>query len=83
MELAAGVSLENIIFELPGPWIAGIHHHQIESLAEWLFKHMGAGVNIANVVPDRIIGVHALRCGGIGATAFKTERSEAINGVME
>jgi len=83
LEIAAEVSLKNIIFELPGPWIAGIHHHQIESLAEWLFEHMGAGVNIANVMPDRIIGVQALRCGGIGATAFKTERPEAIKDLME
>lgn len=47
-------------------------------MANWIFEHMGAEVNIANAMPDWVINLQALRCGGIGLTDFTTERSKAI-----
>ncbi len=40
--------LKNIVFELPGPWLSGVHQHQVCGLESWLVERFGSEVNIAN-----------------------------------
>ncbi len=67
-----------VIWELPGHWIPGIHAHQIHALAVWLIEHMGREVNIANVAPDSLLALEALRQ-GIGV---RTLASESVSSGM-
>lgn len=53
----------DIIFELPGKWIPGVHADGIYSLMVWLVEHVGAHVNIGNVAPDDIVPMETLRTG--------------------
>lgn len=52
-----------VIWELPGHWIPGIHAHEIHALQVWLIEHLGREVNIANVGPESLLALEALRQG--------------------
>jgi len=54
---------EQLMFELPGPWIDGVCHHQIEALSKLLVRELGPDVNIGNLAPGRIIDFEGTRTG--------------------
>mgnify|MGYP000076500445 FL=1 len=55
------ISLDNLIFELPGGWISGITVSHIYSLQVWLIEELGAEVNIGNVNPFDVLCLEAER----------------------
>ena len=76
-EIIGEVSIDKLIFELPGPWIAGVHHYQVESLINWLVEYLGPEVNVANVMPENIIGLQTCRS-QIGVTACQDAQKKGI-----
>jgi phosphosulfolactate synthase len=68
-EMAAAVPLERLIFEVPGPWIEGVHLCDQHALRSWLVQRFGPEVNLANVPPEEILSVETLRR-GIGVAAL-------------
>ena len=62
-EIAQGVDMKDIIFELPGPWISNVHHCDIFGMEIFLIQQFGPEVNIANVAPDEIMMLETLRTG--------------------
>jgi len=60
-ELQKEINLNDIIFELPGPWISHIKISDIYSLMSWLIQNLGTDVNIANVSPEDILCLEAER----------------------
>ena len=69
-EIVKLVGLEKVMFELPGPWIAGVHAHDIHRLRRELLERYGTGVNIGNVGPDDLLALEADRR-GLGVNAGK------------
>ena len=59
--LTKEMSLNDIIFELPGPWIPQIKISDIYTLISWLIQNLGSEVNIANVSPEDILCLEAER----------------------
>ena len=53
--------LEPLVFELPGPWIRGITQTDVQQMMRWLVDRFGADANIANVPPDLVLSLEALR----------------------
>ena len=51
----------DLLFELPGKWLANVHGHQVYRMMIWLVEHLGTDVNIANLVPEDIIPLETLR----------------------
>ncbi|CAN5871685.1 phosphosulfolactate synthase [soil metagenome] len=62
-KLLEEVGGHNILFELPGKWIANVHLHEIHQMMVWLISEIGADVNIANVAPEDVIALQTLRAG--------------------
>jgi len=69
-EVVTAVSLERVMFELPGPWIAGVHLCDVRSLRNRLIARFGPEVNIGNVEPQDLMMLEAYRR-GIGVNAGK------------
>ncbi len=61
--LRAGLDMDKLLFELPGPWITNVTMHSIHDLKKFLVREFGPDVNIANVMPDDLIETEALRVG--------------------
>ena len=59
---------DDLIFELPGPWIEGVTLSDVHVMTVWLLDRFGPEVSIANVSPAEILKVEALRQ-GIGVNA--------------
>ena len=55
------INLNDIIFELPGPWISHITISDIYSVLSWLIQKLGPEVNIANVSSQDILCLEAER----------------------
>lgn len=53
--------LDPLIFELPGPWIRGVTLSDVHETTRWLLNRFGTEVNIANVSPDDVLKLEALR----------------------
>ena len=71
------VGLEKVMFELPGPWIAGVTAHGIHHLRRQLIDRYGSEVNLGNVAPGDLVSLEAYRRGlGINAGEIKCKRSE-------
>ncbi|MFH1567534.1 MAG: phosphosulfolactate synthase [Gemmatimonadota bacterium] len=67
-EIVRVVGLDQVMFELPGPWIAGVNPCDIHHLRRILVDRYGTGVNIGNVMPDDLLSLEAYRRGlGINA----------------
>lgn len=62
-QLEAGLDVDRVLFELPGPWISGCTSCDIHDLKKLFIKEFGPNVNIANVMPDDLIETEALRTG--------------------
>ena len=67
-EVVAAVGVEQVMFELPGPWIEGVALHDVHRLRRELLQRYGSEVNIGNVSPDEVIVTETLRR-GLGANA--------------
>ncbi|MGI9384752.1 MAG: phosphosulfolactate synthase [Methyloligellaceae bacterium] len=57
------LDLEKVLFELTGPWIAGVTLAGTYELKKFLVTEFGTQVNLANVMPDDVMETEALRCG--------------------
>jgi phosphosulfolactate synthase len=76
--IRAEVDPASVIWELPGHWIPGIHAHEIHGLQVWLIENLGAEVNIANVAPESLMALEALRR-GVGVRTLAGERVSSAN----
>ncbi len=56
------------MFELPGPWIEGVHACHIHHMRRELIDRYGSQVNIGNVAPDELMSLEAYRR-GLGVNA--------------
>lgn len=66
------VRLEKVMFELPGPWIAGVSPHDIHHIRRHLIDRYGPEVNLGNVAPSDLISLEAYRRGlGVNAGEMK------------
>jgi phosphosulfolactate synthase len=61
--LKAELPADKVIYELPGPWIAGTSLSDVYGLKKFLIEEFGPDANIANVMPDDVFETEALRCG--------------------
>jgi phosphosulfolactate synthase len=58
-----GLAPEQVMIELPGPWIPGVRSCDIEVLKKLLVTEFGPDVNIANVSFDTVLDLEATRNG--------------------
>jgi phosphosulfolactate synthase len=65
--LLAEVDQADIMFELPGKWIANVHAYQIYQMMIWLVEHVGPEVNLGNVTAEDVVPLETLRT-GVGVT---------------
>jgi phosphosulfolactate synthase (CoM biosynthesis protein A) len=49
------------MFELPGPWIAGVNLHDVHRMRRELIDRYGFQVNLGNVAPDDLMTLEAYR----------------------
>ena len=71
-EIVQVVGLEQVMFELPGPWIAGVALHDIHHMRRQLLGRYGAQVNLGNVFPEDLVSLEAFRR-GLGVNAGHEE----------
>ncbi|MEM9682078.1 MAG: phosphosulfolactate synthase [Pseudomonadota bacterium] len=62
-QLCDGLDIQKVLFELSGYWIKGTTVNDVFELQKAFVLEFGPDVNIANVQPDAVIGLEALRCG--------------------
>ena len=55
------IGLEQVMFELPGPWIAGVHACDIHAMRRRLIAAYGPNVNIGNCDPADLVNLEAYR----------------------
>ncbi len=67
-EIVRIIGVDQVMFELPGPWIAGVHPCDIHHLRRLLIERYGSQVNLGNVAPDELLSVEAYRR-GLGVNA--------------
>jgi len=76
-ELRDGLDIAKVLFELNGYWIKGVTVNDVFELQKAFVLEFGPDVNIANVQPDAVIGLEALRC---GLSVVGPERRDAGGG---
>lgn len=64
------VGLEQVMFELPGPWIEGVCQHDVHRMRAQMIERYGPQVNLGNVEPRELLVLEAYRR-GLGANAGK------------
>ena len=69
-QITASVARDDLLFEVPGPWISGIRRCDQNATRAWLIKRFGPLVNLGNVMPEDVIEVETMRL-GIGVAALK------------
>lgn len=62
------VGLDNVMFELPGPWIDDVHECDIHRIRRELIDRYGANVSLGNVAPAEVLTLEAYRR-GLGVNA--------------
>lgn len=62
------IGLDKVMFELPGPWISNVHHHDIHRLRRELIERYGTQVNIGNCAASDLMSLEAFRR-GLGVNA--------------
>ena len=62
------IGVDQVMFELPGPWIEGVHACHIHHMRRELIDRYGSQVNIGNVAPDELMSLEAYRR-GLGVNA--------------
>jgi phosphosulfolactate synthase len=55
------IGIDNVMFELPGPWIEGVTDSVIHRMRRELVDRFGVEVNIGNVMPDDLFSFEAYR----------------------
>jgi phosphosulfolactate synthase len=75
-ELQDRLDLARVMIELPGPWISGTTLSQVEDMKKLLVQALGPDVNLANLKPDDLIAMEALRT-GLGVVGPKTRKELA------
>ena len=65
--LLTQINSADVIFELPGKWIANVHSWQVYRMMIWLVEHLGPDVNIGNVASEDVVSLETLRT-GVGVT---------------
>jgi phosphosulfolactate synthase len=63
---------ERVMFELPGPWIAGVSASDIHRMRGRLIARYGPEVNLGNVSPADLVSLEAYRR-GLGVNAGKAK----------
>lgn len=58
-----GLPADRIMIELPGPWIEGVRHCDIEYMKKVVFREFGPSVNLANIDVRTIMDTEAQRVG--------------------
>lgn len=71
-EIVKVVGVEQVMFELPGPWIADVHACDVHAMRKRLIEQYGPNVNIGNVAGEDIVSVEAYRR-GLGVNAGGTD----------
>ena len=71
-EVVEAAGLERVMFELPGPWIAGVNPHDVHRMRRELIDRYGFQVNLGNVAPDDLMTLEAYRR-GLGVNAGGTK----------
>ncbi|MBN9747874.1 hypothetical protein DMP23_43475 [Amycolatopsis sp. A1MSW2902] len=61
--LSDAVPIDDLVFELPGPWLPDVHHHQVHALQSTLIRLFGPDVNIANDPAGNALFLEAMRRG--------------------
>ncbi|MCL5935555.1 MAG: phosphosulfolactate synthase [Firmicutes bacterium] len=80
--VASRIGEENIIFELPGPWVAGTPNIQ-HRMSKWFTKTFGRTVNLANVLPQEVIRLTCMRLGiGVEVDLPDGAYQLALNGIL-
>jgi len=72
--LFRGLDPEQVMIELPGPWIAEVRSCDVEVLKKLLVTEFGPDVNIANVSHDEVLDLEATRNGLGAAGPFSCQR---------
>lgn len=72
--VVSALGMENVLFELPGTWLEGVHRFDQRRLYLWLIRHFGPDVNIGNVERIDIMVVEAARR-GLGPEGWRCEGS--------
>lgn len=67
-KIGKDIDYNQVIFELPGPWISGVHLCDIHRITVWLVDNLGPDVNVANVDHHNLLALETLRR-GIGTNA--------------
>lgn len=70
-EVVQAIGLERVMFELPGPWIAGVSGSDIHQMRRRLIDRYGPEVNLGNVSPPDLVSLEAYRR-GLGVNAGKS-----------
>ena len=60
-ETVKAVGVDRIMFELPGPWIAGVTEEVIHKMRRELVDRFGVDVNVGNVEPEDLFSFEAYR----------------------
>ena len=60
-ETIKAIGVEQVMFELPGPWIEGVTDSVIHRMRRELVDRFGVEVNIGNVMPDDLYSFEAYR----------------------
>lgn len=61
--IRAAVSIDRLIFEMPGPAISEASDAQLEALKRGLILEFGSDVNLGNISPDEIVETEIVRLG--------------------
>ena len=73
-EVVEAIGPERVMFELPGPWIAGVSASDIHQMRSGLIERYGPEVNLGNVAPADLVSLEAYRR-GLGVNAGKRKDS--------
>jgi len=60
-ETVKAIGIDQVMFELPGPWIDGVTESVIHRMRRELVDRFGVNVNIGNVMPDDLFSFEAYR----------------------
>jgi phosphosulfolactate synthase len=62
-DIQKAIDINDVIIELPGPWIKNYHHFHAYEMQRFLVETFGPEVNVANVKADMIIQLEMFRNG--------------------
>jgi len=80
-DIVDAVGIELVMFELPGPWIDGVHHCDIHRMRRDLIERFGSEVNIGNCDPSEVVPLEAFRR-GLGVNGG-SQKKAALVGMPE